>query len=233
MKNQIKSLIENFLSSKDFYVDNKIPWKRGILLFGPPGNGKSSIIRTIISSYNFKPITVVSEANNEQIRESFKYAEKSSPSLLYFEDLDSLLESRIDTSTFLNLMDGISTQNGIFIIATANDISKLKTNIINRPSRFDRKFEIPLPTSSMADIYLSRWFGDIITEKKRKELAVYAENNKFSYAYLKELYISSMFEAISNNRKKPTTKDIDKALSCIVKDKNILKNSIDISKYTK
>jgi transitional endoplasmic reticulum ATPase len=204
-------------------------------LYGKPGNGKTSIIRTIMSEYNFKPVTIVPGANDEAVREAFSYAEEQSPSLLYFEDLDSLLEKSVDISSFLNLMDGISTKNGLLVIATANDVKKLKSNITQRPSRFDRKFEIPLPNAEMAYIYLKRWFGNIIDAKKVRELAKYAEKYEFSYAYLKELYISSMFEALAHNRKAPTVKDVDSTLNRLVKDKNILNNgnAINTDKYFK
>jgi len=235
IKTELKSLVENFLASQDFYLKNRIPWKRGLLLYGKPGNGKTSIIRTIMSVYGFKPVTIVAGATDEAVREAFSYAEEQSPSLLYFEDLDSLFEKGVDISTFLNLMDGISTKNGSLIIATANEVKKLKANITDRPSRFDRKFEIPSPNQEMAYIYLKRWFGTLLTLKKCKDIAKYAEKYEFSYAYLKELYISSMFEALAHNRKAPTEKDIDNALNRLVKDKNILNSgkAINTDKYFK
>lgn len=233
IKTDLKQLVENFLESKDFYNDNKIPWKRGILMFGEPGNGKTSIIRTIISMYNFKPVTIVPGATDEAVREAFSYAEEQSPSLLYFEDLDSLLEKTIDASSFLNLMDGISAKNGLLVMATANDVNKLKANITDRPSRFDRKFEIPLPDAQMSYLYLKKWFGTLITAAKGRELAKHAVKYRFSYAYLKELYISAMFEALANNRKVPTEKDISKALDRLMKDKNIIRSgrSVNTEKY--
>ena len=153
-------------------------------------------------------ITITSTADDASIRESFYYAEQQSPSLLYFEDLDSLLERNIDLSSFLNLMDGISTKNGLLVIATANDISRFKTNITDRPSRFDRKIKVPSPDFSMSLGYLKKMFGSSLILDKVRSLAKIVSSHSFSYAYIKELYISSMFEAISNNRKKPTEKDI-------------------------
>jgi hypothetical protein len=234
IKDELQAMVENFLNSQEFYLKNKIPWKRGILLYGKPGNGKTSIIRTIMSAYNFKPVTIVAGANDDAVREAFSYAEEQSPALLYFEDLDSLLEKSVDISSFLNLMDGISAKNGLLVVATANDVKKLKTNITDRPSRFDRKFEIPLPNAEMAYIYLKRWFGNLTTPKKCKELAKYAAKYEFSYAYLKELYISTMFEALAHNRKLPTEKDIDNALTRLIKDKNLLNSgAINMDKYFK
>jgi hypothetical protein len=234
MKLEIKGMIENFLSSQDFYVKNRIPWKRGLLIYGYPGCGKSTLIKTIMSVYNFKPVTISAVATDESVREAFSYAEEQSPSLLYFEDLDSLLEKSIDPSTFLNLMDGVAAKNGLLVIATANEVKKLKPNITDRPSRFDRKFEIPLPNLEMTVIYLRKWFGDLITDKKCKDLAKMCVKYNFSYAYIKEIYISSMFEALSCNRKIPTEKDIQKSLLILVKDKNLLNNgAINMEKYYK
>lgn len=232
IKEELRNLVENFLASQEFYLQNRIPWKRGILLYGKPGNGKTSIIRTIMSMYNFKPVTIAPGVNDEAVREAFTYAEEQSPALLYFEDLDSLLEKNVDISSFLNLMDGISAKNGLLVVATANDIKKLKSNITDRPSRFDRKFEIPLPNQEMAYIYLRRWFGNLITVQKCRELAKYAEKHQFSYAYLKELYISAMFEALAHNRKSPTERDVKNALDRLIKDKNILNNGrVSTEKY--
>lgn len=233
LKSDIRSLVENFLASQEFYLQNQIPWKRGFLLFGPPGNGKTSLIRTIIAQYNFKPITVIPDANDEVVREAFSYAAEQSPALLYFEDLDSLLERSLDPSSFLNLMDGVASKNGLLVIATANDISKLRSNITDRPSRFDRKFKLPTPDAKMAQAYLKKWFDDLITTKKCKSLAKHAERHEFSYAYLKELYISSMFEALSNDRQTPTEADIDAALDRLMRDRQSLRigNPISLDQY--
>lgn len=235
LKTDIKNIVTGFLTSKDFYLEKRIPWKRGVLLYGLPGNGKTSIIRTIMSEYNFKPVTIAPGANDEAVREAFSYAEVQSPSLLYFEDLDSLFEKGVDISAFLNLMDGISSKNGLLVIATANNIKSFQPNIMDRPSRFDKKFEIPPPNQEMAYIYLKRWFGNLITNEKCKELSKYTEKYNFSYAYLKELYISSMFEALAHNRKTPTSKDIQNVLNRLIKDKNILNSgkTINTDKYFK
>ncbi len=231
LKEEIKFSVESFLNAKDFYVENNIPWKRGLIFHGIPGNGKTSLIRTIIANYNFKPVTIVQEAENDTIREAFEYAQEQSPSLLYFEDIDSLLEN-IDLSLFLNLIDGVSSKNGLFIIATANNVSKLKASVMDRPSRFDRKFEIPLPNLEMSVKYLSHLFKDKITKVNIEDLAKNGVKNRFSYVHLKDLYISSMFYAISQKRKKPNKADIDKALAVLVKDRDTYgTNKINVDKY--
>jgi hypothetical protein len=229
-KQEIISYVETFLNSQDFYVKNKIPWKTGLLLSGEPGNGKTTIIRTIISNYNFKPVTITPDANDGMIREAFSYAEENSPSLLYFEDLDSFLEKR-DTSTFLNLMDGVATRNGLMVIATANDLSKLKNNVIERPSRFDRKISIDIPSKPLTVKYLTHWFSAILKKDQIVKIADKCVKNKFSYAYLKEIYVSSMFTAIANKKQKPTYTEVENVITRILKEKKTLHQTVSIDDY--
>lgn len=228
LKREIKDSIETFLSSKDFYESAQLPWKRGILLYGDPGNGKTSLIRTIISTYNFKPVTISPGAGDNALREAFSYAESQSPALLYFEDLDSMFQN-INVSLFLNLLDGLSTKNGLLIVATANTLENFHSNITDRPSRFDRKYEIPSPDKTMALKYLKQWFGKVLSDAKLKELAQIAVKYSFSYAYLKDLYITSMFNAISKNRKAPLASDINTALKQIIAEKSLGKGSRKIT----
>jgi len=218
LKANIRLTVEGFLKSKEIYDAQHIPWKRGLLLWGNPGNGKTSLIKTIISNYDFKPVTVLPSANDDAMREAFAYAQEQNPALLYFEDLDSLLEN-INISLFLNLLDGISTKNGIMIIATANSIEKFGANIKDRPSRFDRKFEIPLPDETMSLKYFKKWFGETIPDSEINRLSSYASKNKFSYAYIKELYISAVYIAIADDRQKPTLDDINAAMQQLMADK--------------
>lgn len=231
LKNNIKMTVEGWLKSKKVYESQGIPWKRGLLLWGHQGNGKTSLIRTIISNYDFKPVTILPGANDDAMREAFAYAQEQNPALLFFEDLDSLLEN-INTSLFLNLLDGISTKNGMLVIATANNLDKFADNIKDRPSRFDRKFEIPLPTQEMLAKYFKKWFNKSVPDKEVERLCSYAFKNKFSYAYIKDLYLSSVHIAIADDREKPTLADINLALEQLIADKlNKKSKTIGLDKY--
>lgn len=232
IKSDIKNNVETFLSSKDFYTEHKIPWKKGILLYGEPGCGKSTLIKVLMSNYDFKPVTIVPTTDNNIIIEAFNYAEDNSPALLFFEDLDSLLDGKVDLSLFLNLMDGITAKNGLLVIATANNITNLKNSVINRPSRFDRKYAIPLPNEQDTIKYLKYWFGKDISAPKLKAVSKECVKNKLSYAYIKEIYMTTIFQVLSKNKKISTDKDLDHGLNIVLKDKkNTALSSIDIAGY--
>jgi len=226
LKKDIRSSVEGFLSAKKVYENAKVPWKRGLLLYGEAGNGKTTAIRTIISNYDFKPVTVhtSTQTTDDTITEAFDYAQEQEPGLLYIEDLDTLLGASVSLSHFLNLMDGVHTNSGILVIATANDLSKLKESITDRPSRFDRKWEIPLPDEKMAAKYLKRWFGNTIRRKEYIDIAKESVSNHFSYAYLKELYLTSVFHSIQAGRSKPTLTDIKRAKEQLLADKERVKD---------
>lgn len=229
IKTDIKSMVEVFLSSKDWYLKNKIPWKKGLFLHGVQGNGKTSIIKTIIAQYPFKAVTIAPGANTDVVEEAFKYAQAQSPSLLYFEDLDSLLNTTVDPSAFLNFMDGVSTKNGLFVIATANRPELLAANITDRPSRFDRKISIPIPDKDLTKKYLVKWFGKNITKDVLTKVIDKCVKQKFTYAYLKELYVASMYTALSKNKQTPSSADIYDSLENIIKERKNMNNQMSFN----
>lgn len=68
----------------------------------------------------------------------FNQARQVSPSCLILEDLDSLINDR-NRSYFLNQLDGLSANHGLFILGTTNHFDRLDPGLSSRPSRFDRK----------------------------------------------------------------------------------------------
>jgi len=229
VKEEIKTSVEGFLNSKDFYKDNGIPWKRGILFFGPAGTGKSLSIKTIIAQYGFKPVTIQPghPQADELLEEAFIYAEDHGPSLLFLEDLPELL-TNINSSHFLQLLDGVQTKEGLLVIGTANDLSKIPSNITDRPSRFDRKILFDNPSKDLSIKYLKKWFKDSLNDDEYKKIVSKTFKNNFSFAYLKELFVMSAHISIARNSKSINYKDVDKALSLLSKDKGFVQTGFGI-----
>jgi AAA+ superfamily predicted ATPase len=110
------------------------------------------------------------------------------------EDLDSLLTDE-NRSFFLNELDGFADNQGIVTIASTNHPERLDPAIRDRPSRFDRKYHFELPENSVRKAYISQWNDRLKTAMQLSpeaiiQIAIATEG--FSFAYLKELFLSSM-----------------------------------------
>ena len=114
MKTAIISDVENFFDNKETYERLKVPWKRGIIYYGPPGNGKTISIKAMVNTlYQRKdPIptlyvkTLASFGGPEySINQIFTVARRTAPCYLVFEDLDSIVTDNV-RSYFLNAVDG-------------------------------------------------------------------------------------------------------------------------------
>jgi energy-coupling factor transporter ATP-binding protein EcfA2 len=220
-KGQLISAVEGFLASKDIYLKRKVPWKKGIVLWGNRGCGKTTALKIMMSVYkDLKPVTVQPghHAMDEVVEEAFQYAIEHAPSLLYFEDLQELMHD-IDTSHFLQLLDGVEGRDGLLIVATGNDFSSLEDNIMSRPRRFDKKIEFPLPNRDMSKLYLRKWFGTTLSGERYDEIVAKTVRKKFTYAHLQEIYFSSVYIALKNDREDPVEDDILKALDEVIIEK--------------
>jgi SpoVK/Ycf46/Vps4 family AAA+-type ATPase len=149
LKQDILDDLKQFFVSHALYDQYGIPWKRGILFVGPPGNGKTHAVKAIINSLAQPCLYVKSfraeyRTDEDNIRHVFERARKSAPCILVLEDLDSLLTQQ-NRSFFLNELDGFAANVGIVTLATTNHPERLDPSILDRPSRFDRKHPFDLP----------------------------------------------------------------------------------------
>ena len=131
---------------------------------------------------------------HENIRTAFKRARETAPCLFILEDLDSLIDDR-NRSYFLNEMDGFYSNRGILTIATTNHPERVDPAILDRPSRFDRKFAFSLPEQPERYRYLTLQNEGLESPLRLSESGLNraaSQTEGFSYAYLKELVLSSM-----------------------------------------
>lgn len=199
LKQDIQDDLTKFFASQETYEGCGLPWKRGILFIGSPGNGKTHAVKALINKMQ-QPCLYVKSLKSEydnphhNIRQVFQRARQSAPCILVLEDLDSLVDGE-NRSFFLNELDGFAINTGIVILATTNHPERIDPAILERPSRFDRKYYFELPALAERIAYIKMWNDKFQPAMRLSEAAItqIAEmTDSFSFAYLKELIISSM-----------------------------------------
>lgn len=190
LKKEIYRSIDEFFSeSRDFFKTYNIPYRRGILFYGKPGNGKTTLVKSIANSIT-APVAywqITEYTSSYSIQEVFSSVARMAPMVLVIEDIDSMPEGV--RSVFLNILDGATSKEGIFLIGTTNYPEKIDPALINRSGRFDRAYEIKLPTHDLRLSYLLKKKIDQFMSLENIERVVNATKG-FSFAQLNELYTS-------------------------------------------
>ena len=163
IKEEMKEAVEWPLKYSDVFKKAGTNPPKGILLYGVPGTGKTLLGKAIAteSGVNFisvKGPSLVSKYVGESekaIREVFKIAKQASPTILFFDEIDSVVPRRGSSSTdahvtervisqFLTEMDGIEELKGVVVLAATNRLDMVDPAIL-RSGRFDILFELPKP----------------------------------------------------------------------------------------
>jgi len=180
-----------FWDKKDVYAKYDLTYKRGLLLWGPPGSGKSSTIQIVLKD--------VIDRNGVAFKfddpdwflacvRFFREIQPETPLIALMEDIDSILHDYSETDV-LNILDGIEKVENTVFLASTNYPEQLGDRIVNRPSRFDRRIRMGHPNSESRKIYFDHLFAKI--GNHQYDVDKWVENTEaMSIAHLKELFVS-------------------------------------------
>ena len=161
-KERLVQDVKHFLARGDEYHNLGIPYRRGYLLYGPPGCGKSSFIYALAGEVEMA-ICVLNLSNKYLTDDSLPQLLGSAPepSIILIEDVDHAFtqHSRISFSGLLNAIDGVAAQEGRILFMTTNHHDRLDPALI-RPGRVDVQEEITHATAGQVVDMFGRFFVD-------------------------------------------------------------------------
>lgn len=182
--------VENFWNKKAIYEQHNIVHKRGILLCGAPGCGKTSIIQLLSKQIVDKQGIVFVASDRDSFYglidniKTIKEIEKDRPIITIIEDVDQIIAQSGGDAQILDFLDGSRSIANHLCILTSNDTTDLSEALL-RPSRIDLIYEIPNPTSEIRRAYFKK---KGIDPEKITELTKATEG--FSFAELKEIFVA-------------------------------------------
>lgn len=122
MKKTVTELMQKFFDSEDIYKELGVQWKRGIILHGPAGNGKTisikALMHTLMKKYgdDIPSLYVKSAPQTYHIRSIFQQARYMAPCLLIFEDIDTIVTPGT-RSYFFNEVDGLGKARNFLLLS--------------------------------------------------------------------------------------------------------------------
>ena len=184
--------------------------RRGVLLHGQPGTGKTHTIRYLMSQLTDRTVFVLSGQGLGVISHTVELARVLQPSIVVLEDVDLVAEERTRPHAgtnpilfeLLNQMDGVENDADIVFILTTNRPDLLEPALASRPGRIDLAIEIPLPAAAERLRLL-----DLYAEGLQLELsdwaAIVERTDGSSAAFLRELLRQAALEGAGTGSEPP------------------------------
>lgn len=165
-KDDLMNDVNNFMSKKQFYIEQAIRFKRGYLLYGPPGTGKTALVFAI-AHYLDKPIYYLNPSGfgDDSSFEDF-VAEVDPGSIVLIEDVDVFWTNRdekgstpISFQSLLNVLDGLHSPHDCLIFMTSNNIDDFDEAFL-RKGRLDYKMYVGYPTKEQVELFLGNFYKE-------------------------------------------------------------------------
>ena len=239
-RRMVRSDFELFFERESWFRQHNLPYRRGYLFWGPPGNGKTATLRVMAAHPFIQPYTLDlsdSEEKSADVLHLFEKAAENTPALIILEDLDRAFptegkrtqERTVSFQTLLNCLDGVGSQDGVIVVATANDPTCLDPAILKRPGRFDRVVQFRNPDADLRREYYQRLSPGLTGEQF--EIAI-EQTEGFSFAQLRETYILGAQSAFEHGRDIGVA-DVIEAIELQVAGAQDLKTSVSASGFVR
>merc|ERR1712086_1216322 len=227
---EIKESVELPLTHPELYEDIGIKPPKGVILYGQPGTGKTLLAKAVANETSATFLRIVGSELIQKylgdgpklVRELFRVADESAPSIVFIDEIDAVGTKRYDSTSggereiqrtmleLLNQLDGFDSRGEVKVIMATNRIESLDPALL-RPGRIDRKIEFPLP-----DLATKKNIFRIHTSKMTLASDVnldefISSKDEISGADIKAICTEAGLLALRERRMKVTQKDFEKA----------------------
>ncbi|KAI4876586.1 hypothetical protein NFI96_014814, partial [Prochilodus magdalenae] len=235
-KQEVREAVELPLTHFELYKQIGIDPPRGVLMYGPPGCGKTMLAKAVAHHTTAAFIRVVGSEfvqkylgeGPRMVRDVFRLAKENAPAIIFIDEIDAIATKRFDAQTgadrevqrilleLLNQMDGFDQNVNVKVIMATNRADTLDPALL-RPGRLDRKIEFPLP-----DRRQKRLIFSTITSKMNLSEEVDLEDyvarpDKISGADINSICQEAGMLAVRENRYIVLAKDFEKAYKTVIK----------------
>ena len=202
----LQTNLMNLIDNVEVYEKNNLPLKRGLIISGEPGTGKSLLGKILChkTDWTFMWITPKSFHDIESVSNIMKTARMLGPTILFLEDIDLYGKHRDQNALasllgeLMNQLDGIEDNNYVVTIATTNNQDALEKALINRPGRFDKVIRFNSPTNRCREQMFKTFIGHLRTEKTIDMEELVDRTDRFTGAQVKEVVNQAVLQAIDD-----------------------------------
>lgn len=203
MVKDIRAEVDGFFSAREMYEKNGLDWRRGLLLVGPPGNGKTAICRAVATTSKVPVVyCLMSDGDPYNLLQAAHHTiVRNAPCTAIFEDADSFGSDDGVRSSMLNLFDGLTSSNGVLTIASTNCPDKLDAAMTGRPSRFDSLYHVSNPGAAERKGILVNRLGKQARKLSRVVNEIVSSSDGLSAAAVQEIAVYAMLSAIKHGKR--------------------------------